>query len=86
MTPIFITLAHPSNTGVKTVARNMNIVFVCVIELLAVVSDVLLLRRFTRFKENNEHIRLQMVKDMWIVYAFIWLSICADITAKVRSL
>lgn len=87
MTPVFITLTQPSNKKVKTLARNMNIAFVCTIELIAVASDIMLLHRFTLHKDKNtsQRVRVRMVKDMWIVYAFVWLTICADVSAKVRA-
>jgi hypothetical protein len=83
MAPTFISLIHPSRADVKVVARDLNITFVCVIEALATVADLALLWRFTNFKANAHQTRIKMIRDMWIVYAFIWLSIGADIFAKV---
>ncbi|PPQ68725.1 hypothetical protein CVT26_003631 [Gymnopilus dilepis] len=83
MTPTFISLTNPSRSNVKVVARDLNITFVCIVEALATVSDVLLLLRFTSFRSNGHHTRRKMVQDMWIVYVFIWLSIGVDIFAKV---
>ena len=86
MTPTFISLTQPADVAVKSVSRNMNIAFVCAIELFAVTADVMLLNRFTQHKRNSQRVRLGMMKDMWIVYVFVWLSICADVTAKVLAL
>jgi len=83
MTPTFISLIHPSNTAVKAVSRNMNIAFICVIESLATAADLKLLHRITYSKENSDNVRWHIIKDMWIFYACIWLSICADIACKV---
>ncbi|KAF8587892.1 hypothetical protein K439DRAFT_1658864 [Ramaria rubella] len=82
LTPTFIALIHPSRSDVKVVARDLNIVLVCVVELLATVADVMLLRRFTQNKEGGHITRRRMVQDMWIVYVFIWLTIGVDIFAK----
>ncbi|KAF9566047.1 hypothetical protein CPC08DRAFT_747524 [Agrocybe pediades] len=84
MTPTFISLIHPNKSGsVKVVARDLNITFVCVVEALATVADVSLLWRFTKNKEHGHKTRAKMIQDMWIVYFFIWLTIGADIFAKV---
>lgn len=86
MAPTFISLVHPSRSSVKVVARDMNITFVCVVEALVTVADVTLLLRFTRFKAHGHETRRKMVQDMWIVYAFIWFTIGADIFAKVGKI
>jgi hypothetical protein len=83
MAPTFISLVHPKDTNVTVVSRYMNIVFVIVIEALATMTDLLLLRRFSGNKIDGKEIQVKMIKDMWIVYVAIWLTICADITAKV---
>ena len=83
MAPTFIALIHPDRSSVKVISRDMNITFVCVVEALATVADITLLLRFTRFKAHGHETRRKMVQDMWIVYAFIWFTIGADISAKV---
>lgn len=85
MSPTFISLIHPSRSSVKVVARDMNITFVCVVEALATVADLTLLWRFTMYKEHGHETRGKMLQDMWIVYAFIWFTIAADIFAKVGN-
>uniref|UniRef100_A0A8H8CE12 Uncharacterized protein n=2 Tax=Psilocybe cubensis TaxID=181762 RepID=A0A8H8CE12_PSICU len=82
MAPTFISLIHPARSSVKVVARDMNITYVCVVEALATVADVTLLWRFTNNKEHGHETRKKMIQDMWIVYAFIWFTIGADIFAK----
>jgi uncharacterized membrane-anchored protein len=63
----------------------MNIVFVCVVEAMAASSDLYLLRKFTQNKRSGEKFRSKMIKDMWLVYIAIWITICADVAAKVRN-
>jgi len=83
LTPTFISLIHPTRSSVKVISRDMNITFVCVVEALATVADISLLWRFTNYKEQGQETRRKMIQDMWIVYAFIWLTIGVDIFAKV---
>lgn len=86
MTPTFIALVSPKRTDVKAISRDMNITFVIVIEAIATTADLLLLQRFTRHRADGREMQNKMVKEMWIIYAVIWSTICADITAKVCSL
>jgi hypothetical protein len=84
MTPTFIADIHPEEAGVKIVARYMNIVFVCVIEAMAMASDLYLLSRFS--ENRRDKIRRKILREMWLVYSCIWFTICADIAAKVGFL
>ncbi|KZP14267.1 hypothetical protein FIBSPDRAFT_868502 [Athelia psychrophila] len=61
----------------------MNITFVCVVETLATFSGVYLLARFTEHKTGGERIRRHMMRDMWVIYVCIWVSILADVAAKI---
>jgi hypothetical protein len=85
LTPTFISLVTPKDANVTQVARYMNIVFVIVIEAMATISDLLLLRRFTANKSDGQNIQQKVLREMWIIYIFIWLSICSDVTAKVSD-
>jgi hypothetical protein len=85
LTPTFISLVTPKDANVTEVARYMNIVFVIVIEALATTSDLLLLQRFTANKSDGQSIQRKVLREMWIIYIFIWLSICSDVTAKVSN-
>jgi hypothetical protein len=85
MTPTFIADIHPNNADVKIVARYMNIVFVCVIEAMAMGSDLYLLSRFAENK-GGDKLRRKILREMWLVYSCIWFTICADIAAKVSFL
>jgi hypothetical protein len=85
MTPTFISDIHPEKAGVKSVARTMNIVFVCVIEAMATASDLYLMSRIAENK-GGDKLRRKMLREMWLVYSCIWFTICADIAAKVGFL
>ncbi|KAF7982475.1 hypothetical protein HWV62_28042 [Athelia sp. TMB] len=84
LSPTLIALTQPQNADVKIVARYLNIALVCAAEALAGASDVYLLRRFTEHKTGGARIRRKMIREMVVVYACIWVSIAADIAAKVR--
>ncbi|KAF7969818.1 hypothetical protein HWV62_25944 [Athelia sp. TMB] len=86
LSPTLIALTQPQNADVKIVARYLNIALVCAAEALAGASDVYLLRRFTEHKTGGARIRRKMIREMFVVYACIWVSIAADIAAKVRLL
>jgi len=91
LTPTFISLVTPADATVTIVSRYMNIIFVVIVEVFASLSDFLLLRRFVLTRRNFSGQRQGSVsqvtdnisRGLWVTYVAIWLSICADITAKI---